>query len=229
MSKYRDKVREKNSESKGATKFKLPKALSENQEQIYKSLQTKVITIIDGPAGTGKTMLSVAEALNQHFKGEVHKIIIVRPLVTVGEDLGFLPGGLQEKISPYLTHLLEYFGEFLSKNAAESLINAGVIEMVPFALVRGRTFKNAFVIVDEAQNTTPEQMLAILTRIGEGSRMVVIGDIEQKDILNRSGLLDLLDRVDISDTVGVVATTEDDIQRHPIIREILGWYNEDNK
>lgn len=232
-SKYRDKkkseVSNTNREDKGAgRKPLLPEPRTPNQKELVETIRSKTITVVDGPAGTGKTMLAVTEALRAQMNFEVHKIVILRPLVTVGEDLGFLPGGLEEKISPYLQHILEYFEEFINKKTIEGLMKAGVIELVPFALVRGRTFKESFIIVDEAQNATKTQMKAILTRLGEGSKMVVVGDVEQKDIRDKvSGLDDLIGRMSVSEHVGFVEMDNSDIQRHPLLSEIISWYDED--
>ena len=181
-----------------------------------------------GPAGTGKTFLAMAMALHALSLGEVKRIVLCRPAVEAGEKLGFLPGDLAEKVNPYLRPLIDALNELAGFERAERLLKQGVIEVAPLAFMRGRTLAEAFIILDEAQNTTPEQMKMFLTRIGQGSRVIVTGDITQIDLPGgvRSGLVDGLLVLSGADGVGMVHFTDVDVVRHPLVATIIRAYAE---
>jgi phosphate starvation-inducible PhoH-like protein len=179
-----------------------------------------------GPAGTGKTYLAVAMAVSKFLKGEVSKIILSRPAVEAGENLGFLPGDLKEKVDPYLRPLYDALNDMLPADQLMKRLESGDIEIAPLAFMRGRTLSDAFVIVDEAQNTTPIQMKMLLTRLGEGSRMVVNGDLTQVDLPKgvRSGLRDALETLENVPGIGVMEFTDADVVRHGLVARIVAAY-----
>ena len=192
-------------------------------EQIAK----KVINFSIGPAGTGKTFLAVAMAVQALENEEVSRLILTRPAVEAGEKLGFLPGDLAQKVDPYLRPVYDALYEMLGFDKVEKLISRHVIEVAPLAYMRGRTLNNAFVILDEAQNTTPTQMKMFLTRIGFGSRAVVTGDITQTDLpdSNTSGLQHSLKILKNLDTIGFTYFTSVDVVRHPLVQSIVEAYD----
>jgi phosphate starvation-inducible PhoH-like protein len=193
-----------------------------------KTMRENDIVLSVGPAGTGKTYLAVAMALAELEAGRVSRIALARPAVEAGESLGFLPGDYREKVIPYLRPLYDALQDMLSRSAGERLLSKGVVEIVPLAYMRGRTLGHAFVILDEAQNTTASQMLMFLTRLGIGSRAVVTGDVTQMDIEDpeMSGLVQACRRLDGVDGVGMVHLSEKDIVRHRLVREIIArWSN----
>jgi phosphate starvation-inducible PhoH-like protein len=179
-----------------------------------------------GPAGTGKTYLAVAAAIDLLMTGRVERIILSRPAVEAGERLGFLPGDLREKVDPYLRPIFDALDDMLPNDQLQKRLGTGEIEVAPLAFMRGRTLVHAFVILDEAQNTTPVQMKMFLTRLGEGSRMVVTGDPTQVDLpaAARSGLADALEALRGVEDVGIVRFTEKDVVRHPLVARIVGAY-----
>jgi len=179
-----------------------------------------------GPAGTGKTYLAVAKAVTMMIKGEVDRIILSRPAVEAGERLGFLPGDLREKVDPYLRPLYDALHDMLPGDQVTKRLETGDIEVAPLAFMRGRTLANSFVILDEAQNTTPVQMKMLLTRLGEHSRMVVTGDPSQVDLPagTRSGLDDALDVLRGMEDVGFVRFTDRDVIRHGLVTRIVRAY-----
>ena len=179
-----------------------------------------------GPAGTGKTYLAVAAAIDLLMAGKVERIILSRPAVEAGERLGFLPGDLREKVDPYLRPIFDALNDMLPADQLAKRLASGEIEVAPIAFMRGRTLAHAFVILDEAQNTTPVQMKMFLTRLGEGSRMVVTGDPTQVDLPagTRPGLADALEALRGVEDVGVVRFTEKDVVRHPLVARIVGAY-----
>jgi phosphate starvation-inducible protein PhoH and related proteins len=179
-----------------------------------------------GPAGTGKTYLAVAAAIDLLMAGKVERIILSRPAVEAGERLGFLPGDLREKVDPYLRPIFDALNDMMPADQLQKRLASGEIEVAPIAFMRGRTLAHAFVILDEAQNTTPVQMKMFLTRLGEGSRMVVTGDPTQVDLppATRSGLADALEALRGVDDVGIVHFTEKDVVRHQLVARIVGAY-----
>lgn len=198
---------------------------TENQRRYLGAMKSFVVTFATGPAGTGKTWLCAAYAAQQLKEGAIDKIIITRPAVEAGEKLGALPGELEEKFDPYLMPFKEVLEERLGKTYVEYLIKHGRIEAAPLGFMRGRTFKNAFVILDEAQNTTPTQMKMFLTRIGYDCKVVVNGDIRQKDIPGTSGLDDACRRLSYIPSIKHVEFSAQDIVRHGIVKEIVIAYD----
>ncbi|MFN4281831.1 MAG: PhoH family protein [Alphaproteobacteria bacterium] len=179
-----------------------------------------------GPAGTGKTYLAVAAAVAALTAGEVDRIVLSRPAVEAGERLGFLPGDMREKVDPYLRPLYDALHDMLPADQVEKRLESGEIEVAPLAFMRGRTLAHCFVILDEAQNTTPMQMKMCLTRLGEGSRMIVTGDLSQIDLPpgTKSGLADALDTLNGVEGVGVVRFSDADVMRHPVVARIVRAY-----
>ncbi len=180
-----------------------------------------------GPAGTGKTYLAMAVAVSALLKEEVRRIVLCRPAVEAGEKLGFLPGDLAEKVNPYLRPLYDALYDMVDEDRAVRLIQKGVIEVAPLAFMRGRTLNNAFMILDEAQNSTSEQMKMFLTRLGNDSRAAVTGDLTQIDLPRhtRSGLLEAVDILDGIDGIHITRFRDDDIVRHPLVGDIVRAYD----
>ena len=202
----------------------IPKTL--NQKRYLQSIERHAITFGIGPAGTGKTYLAMAMALKELLNGSVERIILTRPAVEAGEALGFLPGELQEKILPYLTPLYDAMNDMVGKEQTAQLVERGIIEIAPLAYMRGRTLTNAFVVLDEAQNTTHEQMMMFLTRLGDGSRMVVTGDITQIDLpkAKQSGLKEASRILKGIDGIKLFHFDGQDVVRHPIVQNIINAY-----
>ena len=190
------------------------------------SLNNKNIVIAIGPAGTGKTFLAVAKAVSCLQKGTVKKIILSRPAVEAGEKLGFLPGDLKEKVDPFLRPIYDALYEMMSYDQVEKKIKNGIIEIAPIAFMRGRTLEDCFIILDEAQNTTRVQMKMFLTRIGRNSRMVVVGDKTQIDLVanNDSGLLDSEKKLKHINNISFIYLKERDVVRHDLVRKIINAY-----
>lgn len=199
---------------------------SKNQAAYLKAIMGHDITIGIGPAGTGKTFLAVALALDALLHGKVKKLILTRPVVEAGENLGFLPGTLEEKIHPYLRPLYDAILEMVEYEKFEQLSRTGAIEIAPLAYMRGRTLTNAFVILDEAQNTTSKQMQLFLTRLGDGSKMVITGDVSQIDLPHhqRSGLVEIVSILRGIPEIKFIHFEEADVMRHPLIRRIIAAY-----
>ena len=197
-----------------------------NQETYVSTIKNKVLTFGIGPAGTGKTYLAVALAVQKLVSGEVEKILLVRPAVEAGEKLGFLPGDLNQKVDPYLRPLYDALYEMLGFKEASQLIERNVIEVVPLAFMRGRTLNNSFIILDESQNATVEQMKMFLTRFGFGSKVVVTGDITQIDLPKNtlSGLVHSLDVLKSIEDVGLVEFDSKDVVRHGLVQKIVEAY-----
>ena len=189
----------------------------------------KYIVFAIGPAGTGKTMLGVQWAIKQLKEGVIDKIVVTRPAVSVDEEHGFLPGTLNQKMEPWTKPIMDVFQEYYHTRQIADMLEEGTIEISPLAYMRGRTFKNAFIVADEMQNATQSQMKMLLTRLGEGSRMVVTGDLQQADRPKENGLLDFLERYEeVSEhrMVAVAKFETKDIERHPVVREVLSIYKE---
>lgn len=199
---------------------------TKNQKKYVEAIRDNDLSFGIGPAGTGKTFLAVACALRALAAREVHRVILTRPVVEAGERLGFLPGDLLEKVNPYLKPLYDAFFALLGQQQFRTWRDNEIIEVVPLAYMRGRTFENAFIVLDEAQNTTPEQMKMFLTRMGVGSRMVVTGDITQTDLEPKliSGLLRCMDILKGTPGVAFNYLTEEDVARHPLVRRIIHAY-----
>jgi phosphate starvation-inducible PhoH-like protein len=206
-------------------------ARTRGQAEYLKTIRDNDLVFCTGPAGTGKTYLAVATAVEALRAHRVRKLVLVRPAVEAGESLGFLPGDLREKINPYLRPLLDALGDMMDRDQVQRYMAEDVIEVVPLAYMRGRTLNNAFIIMDEAQNTTVAQMKMFLTRMGEGSKIVVSGDTTQIDLPphTKSGLIDALSRLrDIEGFAKVHLSTED-IVRHRLVQDIVRAYEEGSK
>ena len=210
-----------------ATKKKLIlSAKTENQRLLLNSIKNNIITIASGPAGTGKTLISVFCALESFFNMQYGKIIFTRPCVEAdGENLGFLPGDLNDKIAPYMIPIFDFLDSYMDKVTIERMILDGKITTLPLAFMRGSSFQNSFVLLDEFQNTTPKQIKMFLTRIGKNSKVVLTGDPNQSDIKGVNGLTDILTRLEDVPNVGIVKLTEEDIMRHEIVKMIEKKYN----
>lgn len=201
-------------------------ARGDNQIRYLQAMRDYDLVFGVGPAGTGKTHLAVCHGVSLLMKGVVERLIFSRPAVEAGERLGFLPGDMNEKIDPYLRPIFDSLRTVLSQERIEKLRENGKIELAPVAYMRGRTLNNAFIVLDEAQNTTPMQMKMILTRLGHQSSMVVTGDLSQVDLPSGqlSGLQDALNRLSSIDMLHVHHFTSDDIVRHPLVSEIVKSY-----
>jgi phosphate starvation-inducible protein PhoH and related proteins len=202
-----------------------------NQKRYVDSIRSSTVTFGVGPAGTGKTFLAVAMAAAALSRHEINRIILTRPAVEAGERLGFLPGDLMAKVDPYLRPLFDALHDMLDPEKVSQHLERGVIEIAPLAFMRGRTLNDSFVILDEAQNTTPEQMKMFLTRLGFGSKMVVTGDVTQVDLPReqQSGLVvvgDILDRID---GISFVRFGGEDVVRHALVQRIVEAYDEHSK
>ncbi len=202
------------------------RARTDGQRAFVDAIRRHTLTFAVGPAGTGKTFLAVVMALAALRAGDVSRIVLSRPAVEAGENLGFLPGDFQAKVDPYLRPLFDALGEMMEPQAVSRAVERGQIEVAPLAYMRGRTLSEAFVVLDEAQNASRDQMKMFLTRIGSGSRMVVCGDVTQIDLVRRedSGLVHAARVFDRADEIAVVTMDERDVVRHPLIRAILKAY-----
>lgn len=206
-----------------------PKTLG--QKDYVDAIRNKMIVFGMGPAGTGKTYLAMAMAITAFKNEEVGRIILTRPAIEAGEKLGFLPGDLQSKIDPYLRPLYDALYQIMGADSYQKNMEKGLIEVAPLAYMRGRTLDNAFIILDEAQNTTPAQMKMFLTRIGFGSKVVVTGDATQKDLApdTKSGLDVALKVLKNIDEIGICQLTSNDVVRHPLVQKIVQAYDDYEK
>lgn len=205
---------------------------NKNQEiYILKLLDLhKSIVFAIGPAGTGKTMLAVQAAVKKFKQGDIDKIIVTRPAVSVDEDIGFLPGTLEQKMAPWTRPIFDVLREYFSAQEIEGMIQEGILEIAPLAFMRGRTFKNAFIVADEMQNATPNQMKMLLTRLGEGSEMVVTGDLKQADRIKDNGLIDFISHLEShgpNNHLDIVRFEQGDIERHAAVKEVLQVYGDE--
>ena len=196
---------------------------SEGQERLLEAIDRRSMVMALGPAGTGKTYLAIAKAVEALEAGKVGKIVLSRPAVEAGESIGFLPGDVEDKLAPYLRPLYDALSDRLSMKRVRSLIAEGAIEIAPVGYMRGRTLNNAFVVIDEAQNCTYVQLKMLLTRLGWNSTMVVTGDPNQSDLLPElSGLGDVATRLEAVEEIAVVRLADVDIVRHPLVASMLG-------
>lgn len=201
-------------------------ARSENQKLLLKSIKENVITIVSGYPGSGKTLLAVVSGLREFLMGNYERMIFTRPCVEAnGENLGFLPGDLNEKIHPYMMPIFDFLSDYLTPVEIDLLVSSGQIMTLPLAFQRGCTFRNSFVILDEGQNTRPEQIRMFLTRIGENCKVVITGDPFQSDIKGKNGLVDAIERLNGVNNLGIVHFGKDDIFRNPIVAEIESRYD----
>ncbi len=195
------------------------------QKRYTDAIDTSIVTFGIGPAGTGKSYLAVAQAVQALHRRQVQRIVLTRPAVEAGENLGFLPGDLMAKVDPYLRPLYDALYDMVGPDGAQRLIANGTIEVAPLAFMRGRTLNDSFIILDEAQNTTPEQMKMFLTRIGQNSRAVVTGDVTQIDLNGkRSGLVNLETILGAIDGVSFIYLSAKDVVRHRIVADIVAAY-----
>lgn len=204
---------------------------NKNQETYVLKLldDTKDIVFGIGPAGTGKTLLAVQVAVKLFLSGNIDKIIVTRPAVSVDEDLGFLPGTLEQKMAPWTRPIFDVLREYFQAKEIEGMIEEGIIEIAPLAYMRGRTFKNSFILADEMQNATPNQMKMLLTRLGENSQMAVTGDLAQADRQNDNGLIDFTNLLAKSNSthLDIVHFAQGDIERHNAVKEVLQVYGDE--
>ena len=197
-----------------------------NQKTYINNIQSNEINFGIGPAGTGKTYLAVAASIDALLNEKVDRIILIRPAVEAGEKLGFLPGDLSQKVDPYLRPLYDALYEMLGTEKTDKLINKGIVEIAPLAYMRGRTLNNSFIIVDESQNTTKEQMKMVLTRMGFGSCLVINGDLTQIDLPKniKSGLSHAIEVVEGTEGIGFTRFSSSDVVRHPLVKKIIDAY-----
>ena len=216
------------------------KPKNENQQRYVKCLNdvsNKLIFAV-GPAGTGKTLFACSRAIQELKDGSINKLVITRPVVPVEEDLGFLPGNINKKMDPWMRPVFDLLSESFSHKEVEAMLYTGVIEISPLAYMRGRTFKNCFIIGDEMQNSSPNQMMMLVTRIGVGSRMVITGDLKQSDKNQNSGLADFIDKYKVynpneekpkRDKIQIIEFEKGDVERSEIVSMILNIYEEPKK
>jgi len=203
---------------------------TDGQARYVRAMQENDLTFSIGPAGTGKTFLAVGMAVNLLRQGQVKRIVLVRPAVEAGERLGFLPGDIVAKVNPYLRPLFDALNDMMDPDQVKRYMENDIIEIVPLAYMRGRTLNQAVIILDEGQNTTIPQMKMFLTRMGNGSKIIVTGDITQVDLPRqmRSGLIDAVHRLRDLDQIAIIHLNEADIVRHPLVQKIVRAYEEDN-
>ena len=213
------------------TPKKLIKSRSRNQQDYLKNIKKYELNFGVGPAGTGKTYLAVAAAVDAFISNKGQKIILIRPASEAGEKLGFLPGDLAQKVDPYRKPLYDALYEMMGNEKVNKLIEKEVIEIAPLAYLRGRTLNNSFIIIDESQNTSIDQMKMVLTRLGYGSRAVVNGDLGQIDLpkTSTSGLKNILEVLDKESDIGITHFDSQDVVRHPLVRKIINAYRKYNE
>lgn len=212
-----------NDEGREQGYLKTIKPKSEGQARLMEAIDSRSLVMALGPAGTGKTYLAIAKAVDALEAGKVGRIVLSRPAVEAGESIGFLPGDMEDKLAPYLRPLYDALSDRLSMKRVKALMAEGLIEIAPVGYMRGRTLNNAFVVIDEAQNCTYVQLKMLLTRLGWHSTMVVTGDPCQSDLLpGVSGLSDVAERLEQIDDITVVRLNERDIVRHPLVASMIG-------
>jgi phosphate starvation-inducible PhoH-like protein len=212
-------------------KIYLPRTLNQQTYVDYMENRNVSVVIGVGPAGSGKTLFACSTAIRELKQGFVDRIIITRPIVSVDEELGFLPGSIEQKMNPWTRPIFDVFSEFVSVFEMKHMIDTGIIEISPLAFMRGRTFKRCFIIADEMQNSSPKQMKMLLTRLGEDSRMVVTGDLKQSDRSDDNGLYDFINRfqmVESPNSIQYVQLNDHDIQRSAVVSSILKIYDDKN-
>ena len=200
----------------------------QNYLDILNSYQYKIVVAL-GPAGAGKTMLATERAIERLQKGEIDRVVVTRPASSVDEEIGFLPGDINRKMEPWMKPILDVFESHYNPITVDEMMKRGTIEIAPLAFMRGRTFKDAFIIGDEMQNSTPSQMKMLMTRLGRGSQMVITGDTRQSDRMVGNGLIDFKRQYENyfnAEYVKFVELGKMDIQRHPAVAEVLGIYGE---
>jgi phosphate starvation-inducible protein PhoH and related proteins len=196
---------------------------SDNQRLLMEAIETRPLTLAVGPAGTGKTYLAICAAVEALEAGSISRVILSRPAVEAGENLGFLPGDMREKLDPYLRPLWDALNDRMGAKRLKQYLDDGTIEIAPVGFMRGRTLNNAFVLIDEAQNCTYGQLKMLLTRLGWHSTMVITGDPDQSDLLPElSGLASIAQRLEGFDDVAVVRLNDTDVVRHPLVGRMLG-------
>ena len=196
--------------------------MSQGQERLLDAIDSYNLVVAAGPAGTGKTYLAISKAVEALEAGRIERIVLTRPAVEAGESLGFLPGGVESKLQPYLRPLYDALTDRLGGKRVKMLLGEGIIEIAPVAFMRGRTLNNAFIVIDEAQNCTYGQIKMLLTRLGWHSTMILTGDPDQTDLLpGLSGLGEISDRLEALEDVGVVRLQDGDIVRHPLVASML--------
>lgn len=209
------------------TKGRTIQSKTKGQAQFLEALDQNSMVFALGPAGTGKTYLAVCYGLSLLLLGKVKRLVLSRPAVAAGESLGYLPGDMKEKIDPYLRPIYDILHEFLPPEQIQNYLKDQTIEIAPLAFMRGRTLQNCFVILDEAQNTTPMQMKMFLTRFGEHGQMVITGDVSQKDVQGLSGLQDAVRRLKGIKGIAMTELTSKDVMRHPLVRDIIKAYDKE--
>jgi phosphate starvation-inducible PhoH-like protein len=235
-----DEARNRQADNLGAILAEVPRALrpdirikprTRGQRHYLDAIKGNELTIAIGPAGTGKTYLAMAAAVSALLNKEVNRLVLTRPAVEAGESLGFLPGDLQQKVNPYLRPLYDALYSMVDVDRVRRLIDREMIEVAPLAFMRGRTLDQAFAILDEAQNTTTEQMKMFLTRLGEGTRAVVTGDITQIDLPKgaKSGLVEARRILRGTHGISIIHLTRSDVVRHPLVQGIVDAYEADEK
>jgi len=210
-------------------KYDYAKPRNKSQSKLFHYLNKEdcKIVLASGPAGTGKTLFSVEQGIKGFLNGKYKKIIFTRPTVGVDENIGFLPGSLEEKMLPWMRPIYDIFHNFISQSELTHLIEEQKIEISPLGFMRGRTFKNCWIVADEMQNSTISQMKMLLTRIGENTRLVITGDCEQNDLnVKKNGLKDFIEKMRgrRSDSIGSIEFDNDDVEREPVVKEILEIY-----
>jgi phosphate starvation-inducible PhoH-like protein len=213
--------------AEGGSRYVRPR--TDGQARYVRAMREHDLTIVVGPAGTGKTFLAVGMAVSMLRQGSVKKIVLVRPAVEAGERLGFLPGDIAAKVNPYLRPLFDALNDMMEPEQVKRYMENDIIEIVPLAFMRGRTLNQAVIILDEGQNTTVPQMKMFLTRMGNGSKIIVTGDVTQVDLpkQTRSGLIDAVQRLRGLDPIAIVYLDEHDIVRNPLVQQILRAYEEE--